>query len=403
MLSTSALIGQEDSKWDAHLEEGVHAVAIGQYTAAVEILTQVTQEAHAFPPNDVRRATSALSLATAYQYQGQLERAEAAYLEAREVVETAGASHSWLEGVILNGLGQLRYNQGRWKEAEEFLCEAAERCQKTRSATDACALAATRNLGDVYLIEGRVAESEALFHRLVDLLRQQSPAPNDVLAGALHGLATAYRVRGQYALAEPLLQESLELNKQNGGASPIVGDSLVELASLYRQEHKTDRAEPLLKKAVRIYEDSHDSHIASAYLELGLTAIDDRLYATAEENLQRSLEISQSMHGNKNLSVATAEAALAQAYLGEHNYRKAEPLIREALATARALLGDVHCGFAKFLVIAGTLMEKQKHASEADAYYRQAINIYRRNLSPDHPDLVEAEHQYARFIKSSQN
>jgi len=49
------------------------------------------------------------------------------------------------------------------------------------------------------------------------------------------------------------------------------------------------------------------------------------------------------------------------------------------------------------------LNEKEHHASEADAYYRQALNIYRQNLSADHPERVDAEHQYTRFIKSYRN
>jgi len=400
LLLRSTAAGQEDPKWDERLRQGVHAVAIGQYATAIEILSEVANDAKAFSPNDLRRAISGLSLATAYQYEGDLKRAEAVFLESKDVVEHADTPHPWLEGAILNGLGMLRYNQGRWKEAEEFLCPAAELCKKALGEKDSCAIAAMRNLGDVYLMLGRVNESIGLFQHLIELLRQTSPLQKDLLAGALRGLARAYSAQGQYALAEPLLQESLELNKQYGDATPIVGDSLVELAGLYRQENKLERAEPLLRKAVHIYEVNNDAHIAGALFELGLIAIQDQQYAMAAEQIEKSLEISEKIHGKDHLEVATAEAALAQAYAGEKNYKKAEPLVNEAMSIASKFLGTMHCGFAKLLVLAGTLKEKEHRVTEADNYYRQALNIFRRNLTRDHPDLMAAEHQYSLFLKT---
>ena len=119
--------------------------------------------------------------------------------------------------------------------------------------------------------------------------------------------------------------------------------------------------------------------------------------------MDKSLQISEEIHGKEHLDVVTAEAALAQAYLGERNFKKAEPLVNDAIATGRKLLGDMHCGFAKLLVVAGTLKEKERRAIEAEDYYRRALHIFRRNLSRDHPDLVDAGRQYAHLIKSFKN
>jgi tetratricopeptide (TPR) repeat protein len=176
----------------------------------------------------------------------------------------------------------------------------------------------------------------------------------------------------------------------------------VDLAGLYRLEHDAARGEPLLKKAVRIYEMNHDPHLADALNELGLAAIDEGKYAIAKEHFERSLALYEKTFGPETVAVAGAQAGLAQAYLGERNYKKAESLIQRAIEIGRAVLGDANFGVAKLFMVAARVQEREHRPSEADLFYRQALVIYRRSLPNDHPDRTEAEQQYARFSKSFQ-
>jgi tetratricopeptide (TPR) repeat protein len=397
-----SVMAQGTTSWSSHLKDGIAAIGSGHYEQAVEILTALAEESKSFPAADLRRAKVAFSLASAYQYQGRLAAAEPLYLEARTLLEAAGPEAGHTLGMTLHGLAQLRMGARGWNEAEELLRSAARICGEADGEMDPCAIAARMHLGELYVLADRSLEAEPILAQAVAIFREISPARDDLLADALRNLADAYRLEGRYALAGPLFKESLELSTRLGECHPLVADRLVDLAGLYRLEHDTARGEPLLKKAVRIYEMNHDPHLADALNELGLAAIDEGKYAIAKEHFERSLALYEKTFGPETVAVASAQAGLAQAYLGERNYKKAESFIQRAIEIGRAVLGDANFGVAKLFMVAARVQEREHRPSEADLFYRQALVIYRRSLPNDHPDRTEAEQQYARFSKSFQ-
>jgi tetratricopeptide (TPR) repeat protein len=397
-----SVMAQGTTSWNSRLKDGIAAISSGHYEQAVQILTALSEEAESFPATDVRRAKVAFSLASVYQYQGRLPAAERLYVAARTILEAAGPEVRHSLGMTLHGLAQLRMGAGKWDEAEKLLRSASQMCGETGGERDRCAIAARTHLGELYVLEDRSIEAETILLDTVAILRETSPAMDDLLADALRSLANVYRLQGRYPLANPLLTESLDLGSLLGECHPLVADRLVDLAGLYRLEHDAARGEPLLKRAVRIYEMSDDPHLADALNELGLAALEEGKYAIAKEDFERSLALYEKMFGPQTVAVAGAEAGLAQAYLGERNYKKAESFIGRAIAIGRASLGDAHFGLGKLLMVAARIQERAHRLSEADLLYRQALAIYRRRLPDDHPDRTEAEHQYAQFSKSFQ-
>jgi len=402
LFTALPVMAQDTTSWNSRLKDGIAAINSGHYEQAVQILTAVAEESKSFPGGDVRRADVALSLASAYQYQGRLAAAEPLYLEAKTTLEAAGPAARHTLGITLHGLAQLRIGESKWNDAEELLRSAIQICGETGGEKDPCSLASRTHLGELYLLQYRSSEAESMLTSAVTVLRQSSLVKNDLLADALRLLADVYRLQGRYALAEPLLKESLNLSSQLGECHPLVADRMVNLAGLYRLERDAARAEPLLRKAVRIYEMSSDPHLADAINELGLIAIEDGKYAIAKEDFERSLVLYEKTYGPDHILVANAEAGLAQAYIGERNYKKAESIIRRAIAIGRASLGDAHFAVAKLFMVAARVEEREHNRPEADQLYRQALTIYRRSLPNDSPDRAEAEKQYAQFSKSFQ-
>jgi hypothetical protein len=71
------------------------------------------------------------------------------------------------------------------------------------------------------------------------------------------------------------------------------------------------------------------------------------------------------------------KAVSPEAYLGERHYNQAAALIQQATTANRTSAGDSHLGLARLLVIEATIKAKQSRASDADAHYRQARDIYK--------------------------
>ncbi len=399
-LAAPLFAAQESASWESNYNQALAAMDAGQYAQAVAALTVSLTEARKLPQPDERQVKSAHTLALAYQLQGNLAEAEPLFLEAKRSVEALGSQGSVLLGYVLDGLGELRLDQGRAAEAEPLLRKALESCRAALGARHFCTLTATRHLGVLLTTRGATGEAEALFQNLVGVLRQDTTLPRDFLAGCLANLATAYMREGRYETAEPLLKESLELGNQAGSATPALADTLLDLGELYRLENNPARAEPLINKALHIYEAANDPQQASALSQLGQVALDEGKFATAKQRLRQSLSIYQRLLGPVHLLVGRAKGRLAEAFLGERNFTEAKSLIHDALETERKTAGDDNSAFARLLMVAGKIEEQDHCASQAAEYYRQAVDIYRKSLKSGHPERAQAEQLYARFAKS---
>ena len=398
LLTALVLAAEEQPNFTANYTDGVKALQTGHYPEARKLLAAAYEQATAFPPDDVRRAVAAHALATIYQFQGQHDRASALFLEAKRILETQGPSPQLAS--ILDGLGELRFEQGRWTEAEALLNQAVSLDRRLRGEKDPFTMIAAGHLGELYSAQGRMKEGEALLQQAIEVFRTSKSVSTETLAITLEGLARAYIIEGRYAQAEPLLQEALELNRKLGDMHPALADSLLALGTLYRVEGDRARAEPLLKKAARIYEAAGDPHLGAAISELGVIAIQEGKYAIAREALTRTIAIFEKSLGRDHPTLAMAQARLAEAYLGERNFAEAQPLIERSLAVLRRSLGESHFELAGPLLIAARIEAQQHHTAAADSYYRQALNVYRQTLAGDHPQLAMAERQYQKFSKS---
>lgn len=400
LLTEMVLVARQPLNWDARLSDGIAAVKAGHAAEAIQLLLPLSEEAKALPPEDVRCVESALALAAAYQYQGQLDQAEPLYLEAIQWLEARTEKSGPMLALAFDNLGRLRLEQGRWREAEEFLGKARDFYTRTRSAGDPGIANVNRLLGETYLSQGRVAEAVALLEHAVDTLRQAPDAASQTVAAGLRSLATAYTVQGRYPEAEELLQESIQLNREDSRTQLELADSMLALGHVCLLLHDTARAMPLLEKAARIFEDHADSHLPSALSELGAAALQDRKYAIAKEYLGRALDLDQKLFAWDHIAIGLVQGGLAEANLGERNYDQAAALIQQAIASNQTSAGGSHFTLAKLLLVEATIEAKQHRASDADAHYRQALAIYRKTFSADHPDLVKAQRQYAQFTKS---
>jgi tetratricopeptide (TPR) repeat protein len=392
--------GQETTKWDQHYQDGAKALAAGHYVEAVDSLTAALQDAQAFSPLDLRRSSAAHLLANSYEFQGKFDRAEALYIEAKNIREANGDVGRKLLCVTLDALAQLYFVKERWKDAEELERQVIDLCHQSRGELDPFTLTANRHLAEIYSTEGRLTEAEPILLKVIEAARQDATAGPQVLPLALRDQALIIVARGQYRQAEPLLKEALDFSRKLGEDRSETADSLLALALLYRTEGENARAEPLLRKAAGIYEKYNDPCLAHALQELGLIAITEGKYAVAKQNILRSVSIYHNFLGPDSVNVAFAQVGLAEAYLGERNYAEAQSVIEHALAKERTVLSDSHAELARAYLTAARISEAQRLGAQAAAHYRQALDIYRRTTTSDNPARVMAEQQYKRFSKS---
>ena len=117
--------------------------------------------------------------------------------------------------------------------------------------------------------------------------------------------------------------------------------------------------------------------VAAVFVILvGATIVSSLLYVNAER-AKREVELAH----------ATSNNNLGMIHESQGEFVKAEPLLREVLATRKELLGERHPDIAASLNNLAMLLRKQGRLSEAEDLYREALAM-NRNLSGNEHDAV---------------
>ncbi len=195
--------------------------------------------------------------------------------------------------------------------------------------------------------ERRKAELQSYWLRLADIFdpceiyrRAVARWENDLwaiarLPSALGDLGSFHYERAEYEAAEPLLRRALDIREQSYGPEhPRVTTSLNNLAALLQATNRRAEAEPLIRRALDIYEQSYGPehpHVAKSLNNLAALLQATNRLAEAEPLTRRALAILEQSYGPEHPDVAASLINLASLLQDTNRLAEAEPLLRRAL------------------------------------------------------------------------
>jgi tetratricopeptide (TPR) repeat protein len=168
--------------------------------------------------------------------------------------------------------------------------------------------------------------------------------------------------QNHYPESELLYQRKIAIDlKALGPNHPSVGNDLNALALLYVSQRRYKDAEPLLMKAMKIYEESY---------------------------------------GNDNILVIKAQATLASVeyYLG--NVEQAAQLYRTALSNGISTLGSKDLQTARILNELAFLYFQQGKLQEAATFYQWAMASTQGAVGEDNPLFAACMKDYAQLLRA---
>jgi tetratricopeptide (TPR) repeat protein len=212
------------------------------------------------------------------------------------------------------------------------------------------------------------------------------------VAASLNNLAMLYEAQGAYARAEPLLLRALGIwERVLGTMHPNVAASLNNLGMLYEAQGAYTRAEPLLLRALDIREKvlgAMHPDIANSLNNLARIYQDEGAYARAEPLLLRALDIREKALGAMHPDVATSMNNLAGLYRAQGAYARAEPLYVRALDIREKALGAMHPYVATSLNNLGMIYKVQGAYVRAEPLFVRALEIKEKTLGEMHPNVA---------------
>ncbi|MEM7353677.1 MAG: tetratricopeptide repeat-containing protein kinase family protein, partial [Acidobacteriota bacterium] len=349
-----------------------------------------------------RRARLMDSIGFAYFKLGSYDDAEPQLEEALDLRRQIFGERHPSVAVSLNRLGELRREQGHYREAEALHRRALQMARRLRSSDRDEILADILNgLAVVLYKQERHDEAEPLLRQALDLRRSLHDEDHQETAYVLNNLALVALAREQYEEAESLSKKALEINRRLLGEDhPEVAVNLSNLAEALRAQKRCEEAielyEETLARRIKVLGEKHPS-LATTQSNLAGCLQDLDRYEEAETTYRESLNLRLETLGPEHPAVAESWNNLGRVFYDQRNFAQAEECYREALAIYRGL-GQEDLQVAKNLQNLAVTLEALRELDAAEIYHRESLELNRRLLGERDPNLAVSRYRLARVL-----
>jgi tetratricopeptide (TPR) repeat protein len=204
-----------------------------------------------------------------------------------------------------------------------------------------------------------------------------------------------------FSIREPLLQEAAARGIRTRESDPALGDALVGLAELQRHRGNDARAEPLLRKALAVYERGGmlgSTRGANALSQLGFIRLNEGKSLDAQQYFRRAVDMLRASFGPNHLAVAVAEVNLAYAFIRSGNLSGAHALLEHSAPIEKsATHPDPY--LAMCLFVEAQWNAGSGHTAEADQLFGKSIGMFDATGRANDLFTAEVLLAYARFLK----
>jgi tetratricopeptide (TPR) repeat protein len=310
--------------------------------------------------------------------------------------EIFGATYSELTSV-LNWLGILRYEQGRFVDSEK-LHRRALAIEEALGEDRPGVATQLDHIANAMQRQGKFEFAEQLLARAL-AVNERILGPNHTDVGyTLLAQANAFYFRAGYAEAKTALRRAIGLFQEGlGPEHPDLAAAYDMLANVFDAQGRFRDSAPLRARALMLWEKVKPNHpkVAIILTNVGLWYFRQGFAAEALRYYGRALEIQETLLGNTHVQVGTTLHNIAMALHSLGRFGEAEPLERRALAIKEAALDRTHPDVAAMLVGLAAILEKLRRFDEADPLFGRALIIREAKFGPDHPEVATSLYKYA--------
>jgi Tfp pilus assembly protein PilF len=245
----------------------------------------------------------------------------------------------------------------------------------------------------------------AVAERGVQEAAKELGANDPAVAGLLDRQASLLQEIARCEDAEPLMRRALGIYEASyGNDHPDVASILNNLASLLQATNRLAEAEPMYRRALAIDEASYGNDhpdVASILNNLASLLQATNRLAEAKPLMHRALAIDEASYGNDHPKVAIRLNNLASLLKSTNRLAEAEPLIRRALAIDEASYGNDHPKVAIRLNNLANLLQATNRLAEAEPLMRRGLAIDEASYGNDHPDVARDLNNLASLLMAT--
>jgi serine/threonine protein kinase/Tfp pilus assembly protein PilF len=278
---------------------------------------------------------------------------------------------------------------GRDATMVQALDSATARLSRERPESREVEAAVKSSIGYAYFRLALYDKAEPLMTEALALRESLVPLDSEGLAESLMRVAQLHDKRGRYALAGRLFDRGVALRRAVSGArSKQLASALLFSGGFARDRGDSVRALAQFTEAGDIYRALDDS-LGSATVddEASVLLLNNGNLAEAERLMRRSLEYKRRKYG-RHPFVAGQLTNLGALLEDAKRPAEAEAAYREALDIGIATLGEDHDVVTSTMNNLGLLLSNRGNYAEAQTFMRRALAVDERKLGKDNPGVA---------------
>jgi tetratricopeptide (TPR) repeat protein len=351
-----------------------------QYTEALDWLHRARDlDEKAFGPTDKSVVGDMAAIASILLDQGSFAEAEHLLKEALDITNP-DLEGSVERSEVLSNLASVYLSEDRMSEALSAGEQALKTCESGPSLPLGACGGYRGRLVSLYRMSGRQMEADQMS------INTYLPAE---LAG-LNSQARRYAGEGVLVQAEISYREAISWIERNPSAPAenVLPTEFVMLGEVLERQGRDNEAEELYKNALQLQETrAQFPECCETYELLNLYQKQGRLHEIPPI-LQQVLEIQQRNLGADSESVADTLLTLAGLYSQQGLWIQGIWISARAIDEERTPQDLERDG-----------EKDQSQYVEAAALYKRALEIQKKNMGSDHPELVNTLSSYARVLR----
>jgi ankyrin repeat protein/CHAT domain-containing protein len=263
-------------------------------------------------------------------------------------------------------------------------------------------------LGDLYYQQGKYKDARKVYQEVVDYHKQNGGEKNPAYLSHLDMLGNLNYLLGNYDSAEKLFKQALQLKKANGGENQLgYAVSLSNLGNLLQDMGKYTEAGNLYKESLAIYDKNRQSPEYRFENYLGVVGnYADLFYKTGEyavaEYLFRERILSQMNDGREYSNKAIVLNNLGTMYLDMGRLEEAEARLKESLVIKSKSLGENHPSYLNTFSTLADLYTQKKQYLPAEKMYQQILQAYKLRFGEQYPNYLITLNNLAALYQNMQ-
>ncbi len=314
-----------------------------------------------------------------YYSEGNLEKAIAACIEARDYAAGKYGVESTTVAFIDNNMANMYKKMGKLDEAEKYYKESLLILEKKYGDKFPTSASIMSNLANLYTEQKKFDEAETLYDKSLKILKE-TVGENDINTSTTkNNLAELYLAKQEFGRAIPLFETALEaFEKEFGGKDMSTAMVLSNLATCYLQTQNYDKAEKLLLKAIPLFtalQGQDNDNLITIYNNLGEIAVIKGEPVKAETYMRQAVEIWKRKPGESSLMKGYSMLRLGDILVVLNRYSEAVPCFREAVVIFEKIGSPNNPEIPKAYNALGNAYMKSGKYSEAFEILTKALSI----------------------------